>query len=65
MTDLEKLRNKRGEAYNIAVRWINAHKDEESHQMDVLKCLVHQFYYGLEAQQELYCKCVEFGLMEK
>ena len=64
MDKLNELRIKRGQAYNVAVRYIKEHKDEETDQMENLKCLVGQFYYGLEPQQELYDKCVEYGLMK-
>lgn len=65
MDKLQEQRIRRGEAYNIALRYINENKDNEEvgERVEYLRCLVEQFYLGLEAQRELHEACVMYGLM--
>ena len=55
---LEKQRMLRHKAYNIAVERNKKEKNEE------VNLLLNQFYYGIEAQNDLLNKCVELKWME-
>lgn len=62
--------------YNEAVRYLQGKPnpitykpdgtiiDKTSHDDKVIKCLLGQYYYGIQAKKELYFKLVYMGIME-
>ena len=58
MDKLEKQRMLRNKAYNIAVE---RNKKENNKEVNLL---LNQFYYGIEAKNELLNKCIELGWMK-
>jgi hypothetical protein len=62
------------DSYNEAVRWVNKQKKvrlknrdgyihTDSEPVVVVKRLMGQFYYGIEAKKELYYKLIEYGVI--
>ena len=48
--------------YNEAVRYVNSCK-EENHDTKLIRCLISQYQYGIDAQKELYYKLQSMGII--
>ena len=57
---LEEIRELRNKCYNIAIQEIKRRKlgDDTKKEIDLL---LNQFNYGLDAKNDLLCKCIELG----
>lgn len=70
---IERLRELRNESYNIAIAklkelapkgssWLwNKQSKDNYDGLNEVRLLLNQFYYGVEAKNELLAKCVELG----
>lgn len=61
---LDKKRILRGNAYNIALKYLNEHKDDDNDNIMKMRLLINQFSYGIEAQNDLLALCIDMGLIE-
>ena len=64
-----KMRDKEGcgdniytDPYNIALKWCKEDKNKTNENYEVIRLLLNQYYYGLDAQKELKMKLMEIGL---
>lgn len=64
-----KIRDKEGhwhnrytDPYNIALKWCEEDKNKTNENYEVIRLLLDQYCYGLDAQKELKMKLMEIGL---
>ena len=70
---IERLRELRNKSYNIAIAklkelapkgsaWFWSYQSKDNRDgLNEVRLLLNQFHYGVEAQNELFSKCVELG----
>ena len=60
---LEEIRELRSKCYNIAIQEVKGRKLDDDTKKEI-NLLLNQFNYGLDAKNDLLCKCIELGWVQ-
>ena len=63
--DRQELINLRNEAYNVGIRWMEEHRNDQTTLKGYINLLLNQFYCGVEPKNELLMCLMAHGIMDK